>query len=73
MLANSSERYARLLVRLGALAGRELRVAHLETMRPWEQQTTCAAEESEDIDRVLIATARIEASTAMRGVLVRGN
>ena len=63
VVANSPARYARLLARLGALAGHDLRATDLVTMRPWVEQPACAAEESDDTDRVLVATARIEAPT----------
>ncbi len=64
IMANSPARYARLLARLGGLAGQEVRPTDLVTMRPWEVQPGCAAEESEDTDRLVVATARIEAPTA---------
>ena len=63
IVANSPERYARLLTRLGALTGQAPRVSDLVLMRPWEQQPACAAEESDETDRMVVATARIEAPT----------
>ena len=63
VLANSPARYARVLARLGALAGHEVRATDLQTMRPWEEQPECAAAESDDTQRLVVATARIEAPT----------
>lgn len=65
--ANSASRYERVVDRLRSLCGRDVAIARLDVMRPWEAQPNCAAEESADTTRIVMASARAEVEDVRAG------